>query len=480
MPNKVTKKRILILEDDPVFLRELEKTLINHERGQCRIDKVLSVDEAMSLLQSAHFDLILVEIKLTGISEPDFLKWIKENQKTPVVLMSGAKDIIDTINFAALGAEGFLEKPLVPEDLFCLLEGCFSLSVDHDYCQLSIDEGVSGTKLKFDMYFRIRDTKFVKISHKGEDLGKDRAHFYKEKNMQHLYVRKEDYIKLVEINLESHSNVAQSKEPSEPKEPFSKASSKRSSERRDIAFIKSITKKTIQNIFNIFKNNEVNQEDSVYARALVMNSVNLLSDDLAVLEILLSLSKQTDFLYAHSVGVSLYSVLIARAMKIQSPPMLFKLAVSGLLHDIGKKAVPAEVLSKKSSELSPSEKEILQRHPTEGVKLLTQLEYIPSEVVLIIHQHHENSLGTGYPSQLAGDKIHPFARIVSLANEFCNLTIKNPNFEEMGPKEAISKILSGTGILSPERFDQETREALKKAFSFPWLLPTEPKSLNGP
>jgi putative nucleotidyltransferase with HDIG domain len=444
MSNTLTKKRVLLVDDDPESLKALEKTLV---LSGYQVGKAPSVDQAMRLLQSTPIDLVITEIQLSDISGLDLLKWIQENHKVPVILMSASKDIRGTLDLAALGAEDFLEKPIVSEDLFHALT--FALdgdsSVEHDFCRMSIDEFILGARLKFDMYFKIRNSKFVKVSHQGEDLDKDRALSYKAKNLQYLYVKKEDYLKFIELNLESRINLA---------------ASKSHDERRKIEFLKGTTETTIQNIFK----NEINHEDCAYAGALVMNSVNLLSDDSAALDLLIYLSKQTDFLYAHSVGVSLYSILIARAMKIQSPPTLFKLSVGGLLHDIGKKKVPVEILSKKKSDISPEEREILQRHPTEGAKLLAELHSIPSEVVLILHQHHENCLGTGYPSQLTQDKIHPSAKIVSLANEFCNLTIKNPNSDGMGPKEAIALLLKGTSTLSSESFDREAKEGLSQLF----------------
>jgi len=442
---------MLVVDPDVAGMDELAKNLQN--QGY-EIDWAQGVDEAMRLLQSREFDLVLTDDQLSDISGLDLLKWIKENHKIPVVVTSGDKHVTDSLKSEGLGIDGFLEKPFLFDDLLRVLEGCFHSceypeikedNLDHDYCQLSIDELVLGKKLKFDLYFRIRPMKFVKISHRGEEIGKTQANEYKQKNTRYLYAKKEDYIKFIELKLEVGEKGIQAK---------------RLLERKQIEFIKNTTEATIQSLFR----SDIAHDDYVYAGVFLMNSVNLLSSDSAALNVLISLSKKSEFLYAHSVGVGLYSILIARAMKIQDPPTLFRVAVGGLLHDIGKNSLPSELLVKKTSELTAAEKEIMDRHPTEGAKLLTQLEFIPSEVVLILHQHHENAHGTGYPSQLSQDKIHPSARIVSLANEFCNLTTKSPNSDGLEPKEAIAQLLLGAPGLNPENFELEPREALKRVF----------------
>jgi putative nucleotidyltransferase with HDIG domain len=447
----IAKKRIVIVEDDDLAFIAMEKALTN--RGN-RIDRAKSVDQAMRLLQSTPFDFVVTRVRLPDVSGLDLLKWIKENQKIPVILLSEESDQDKGNDFISLGAMKVVKKTLSAQELVQAVIECFpdsefpdisEDSIDHDFCRLSIDEFVLGTKLQFDMFYRVRDSKFVKISHRGEDIGKDRAGTYKAKNIQYLYVRKEDYVKLIELKMDT---------------PLCESQAKPVIERRKIEFIKNLTDSTIQ----VLVKDQILQEDYIYAGALVMNSVNLLTDDTNVLEVLLALSKQTNYLYAHSVGVSLYSVLLARAMKIHSPPILFKIAVGGMLHDMGKRAIAKEILEKKDSELTQEDKEILNRHATEGAKILTQLKYVPSEVVLILHQHHENCLGTGFPSQLSQEKIHPSARIVSLANEFCHLTIRNPNTEGMGERDAALTLLTPSPEHNPDQFDLMVRGALKKIF----------------
>jgi response regulator RpfG family c-di-GMP phosphodiesterase len=88
------------------------------------------------------------------------------------------------------------------------------------------------------------------------------------------------------------------------------------------------------------------------------------------------------------------------------------------MHDIGKIATPDSVLLK-PGKLDPEEWEIMQQHPTIGLQILDgSTRPILKAAAVIAHQHHEKYDGTGYPQGLKGTSIHPYARIVAVADVF--------------------------------------------------------------
>src|SRR4051812_18110341 len=139
MANKNLDPKILIVEDDPVAFAHLEKSL---ESLGYKGNKAVSVDDAMHLFQVNTFDVVITEIKLPDTSGLNLLKWIKENQKIPVVLMSADKETIDSINFIQLelGADGFLEKPVNEDELFRILRICLPASNLPDVNESSVDQ----------------------------------------------------------------------------------------------------------------------------------------------------------------------------------------------------------------------------------------------------------------------------------------------------------------------------------------------------
>jgi putative nucleotidyltransferase with HDIG domain len=226
---------------------------------------------------------------------------------------------------------------------------------------------------------------------------------------------------------------------------------------KKIAFVKHTTEVLLQNL----RVSEIKEEDFLQASALVENTIKLLSDNNDATNLLAALAGHTDHLYAHSVGVSLYASMIGRKLGWRSASTLSKLSVGGLMHDVGKKEIAREILNKARNELSAEEVALLESHPTRGTEILTQLQCVPSDVLQIIHEHHENCLGIGYPSHLKKTKIHPLAKVVALANEFCNFVIKNPNCPGLKPGDAIQRLIS----LNPEYYDEAALQALMKLFN---------------
>jgi response regulator RpfG family c-di-GMP phosphodiesterase len=92
------------------------------------------------------------------------------------------------------------------------------------------------------------------------------------------------------------------------------------------------------------------------------------------------------------------------------------------MHDIGKIATPDSVLLK-PGRLTPEEWEIMKQHPTVGLQILDGSQRpILKAAAVIAHQHHEKYDGSGYPQGLKGEDIHPYARIVAVADVFDALT----------------------------------------------------------
>jgi response regulator RpfG family c-di-GMP phosphodiesterase len=94
------------------------------------------------------------------------------------------------------------------------------------------------------------------------------------------------------------------------------------------------------------------------------------------------------------------------------------------MHDVGKIATPDAVLLK-PGKLTEEEWEIMKQHPTVGLQILDGSQRpILKAAAVIAHQHHEKYDGTGYPQGLKGEAIHPYARIVAVADVFDALSHK--------------------------------------------------------
>jgi response regulator RpfG family c-di-GMP phosphodiesterase len=110
------------------------------------------------------------------------------------------------------------------------------------------------------------------------------------------------------------------------------------------------------------------------------------------------------------------------------------------MHDVGKIATPDAVLLK-PGKLTEDEWEVMKQHPTVGLQILDGSQRpILKAAAVIAHQHHEKYDGSGYPQGLKGDAIHPYARIVAVADVFDALSHKRC-YKDAWPAEKVTEHL---------------------------------------
>jgi putative nucleotidyltransferase with HDIG domain len=144
----------------------------------------------------------------------------------------------------------------------------------------------------------------------------------------------------------------------------------------------------------------------------------------------------------HSRRVAAFAVEIARELGIDGTELV-GIDQAALLHDIGKIAVPDEVLLKEGP-LTSSEWIVMRSHPEEGARIIERLGYL-DDVVPGIRHHHERPDGRGYPDGLMGDEIPLAARIIHVADSLDAMTTKRLYRDEMSWEDALAEIHRGRG-----------------------------------
>jgi putative nucleotidyltransferase with HDIG domain len=219
-------------------------------------------------------------------------------------------------------------------------------------------------------------------------------------------------------------------------------------------------KHTNEVILEQFFLNELNDDVFDIAKSAVETTVGVFLEMPDLGALLESLNSHSDQLYAHCVGVSFYSSMIARFMDWDNPRTLYKVSMGGLFHDIGKKELDKELLAKSRRNMSAQEVKLYQSHPTRGMEILSGIRSMPSDVLQIISHHHENCIGSGWPAGLRKNHIHPLARVVSVADEFCHLVLKTPESDPVPVPEALEKLCA----VRHQEFDPIVLDALLKMF----------------
>ncbi len=144
----------------------------------------------------------------------------------------------------------------------------------------------------------------------------------------------------------------------------------------------------------------------------------------------------------HAERVGLYAREIGRARGLREDDLdtLYK---GGVMHDLGKAVIPAEILLKRGP-LDGIEEELMQRHPVEAVRIVEPLRSAVRFVPIIRH-HHEFVDGRGYPDHLAGDEIPLGARIAGIADGWDAMTSDRPYRLALDREEALRRLRAGAG-----------------------------------
>jgi putative nucleotidyltransferase with HDIG domain len=173
---------------------------------------------------------------------------------------------------------------------------------------------------------------------------------------------------------------------------------------------------------------------------------------------LVSLNEARDpYTAGHELRVSALASAIATDMQL-SPQQVEGIRISGLVHDIGKFTIPAEILTK-PTRLSPEELALVRTHAEAGYEALRPIAF-PWPVAEAVRQHHERLDGSGYPQGLKGDQISLEARILAVADTVEAMATNRPYRHALGIEAALAIVEAEQGL----HYDPEPVAACLKLF----------------
>lgn len=185
---------------------------------------------------------------------------------------------------------------------------------------------------------------------------------------------------------------------------------------------------------DLFENPDVNKalDDS---RPIVTDFIKYMETEPQAMQFLISLSGHDFYTYNHSLDVSIYSLGLGAVLGFKGTD-LEELGVASIFHDIGKRNVSLDILCKKGG-LDEAEWEQMKRHPTYGLQILNQHPNISDAIKAACFEHHESWSGNGYPQQISGEEIHPFARIVAITDTYDAMTTQRSYNVPLAPADAL-------------------------------------------
>ncbi len=186
------------------------------------------------------------------------------------------------------------------------------------------------------------------------------------------------------------------------------------------------------------------------ARQLVEEISDSIARNPGAIISLARLKTADDYTYMHSVAVCAMMVALARQLGLDEEQTR-SLGMAGLLHDLGKVAMPSEVLNK-PGKLTDAEFDIMKTHPTEGYKMLMASSGVDAVALDVVLHHHEKMDGSGYPERLKGDAISLHAKMGAVCDVYDAITSNRPYKSGWDPAESLRKMAEWTGHFDPKVF----------------------------
>ena len=154
--------------------------------------------------------------------------------------------------------------------------------------------------------------------------------------------------------------------------------------------------------------------------------------------------------FTHVTNVASYGVILGEKLGLCNENEYEALTKAAILHDIGKRFIPASILSK-PAKLDPEERAIIETHPQRGYEELCERDDMSEAQLMMVYQHHERYDGKGYPVGFSGEEIHPWARMLAVVDVFDAMTGIRPYRRPCSAHDAMDYISKGAGT----HFDPE-------------------------
>lgn len=460
-------KKILLVDDYPPT-RQLIKDALS-QAGYTDIDEAENGREALDKFVDVHFDLVISDVMMPGMGGMELLNQLRQiSPDTSVIMITAYPAEELTVSAMKKGAVDFLKKPFDIDDLLYRIDiylnektvlhnseekpNVAEIQIKDKTKELSVQgyiydsfENIEGDNDRIfskivDLSLKVVDGEECSLLLYDEDehafhpkvINSKNEQLYETKTIpalkqifEEVVTRKEALI----VNSSEHVEIA----PSLICAPMTirgnifgilcirKRMYRELFTSKDLHYIISLTKRASLNIEN---------------RILYESVYNNVLDTFRSL--ISSVQLRDHYTEEHSFRVTKSAVRIAEVMNCTERD-IESLKIAGMLHDVGKIAIPDSVLLK-PDRLTQDEYNVIKTHPDVGEQILRPILLFDQERTIILC-HHERWDGKGYPAGLAGNDIPLLSRILSVADSFDAMTNNRPYRRAMGIDQAVDELL---------------------------------------
>jgi len=273
------------------------------------------------------------------------------------------------------------------------------------YMRIRVNYIISRPICDQDIFLKISEEKYVKIFHKNTQLTPQDISKYLNKNLEFLYVKSDDFLKLAGQVIDRFKKAITSQ--NRPK---------------NIQVQSKIIEHSTDMVSEMIHNLGISKEVVTLTQIALNESVNVIESDPGLYDLIYSIAKSGSYVYEHSLLISYISCAIAKGLEWDSHVTRVKLCLSAFLHDI---ALNDDEIAK-AHDLNPrdtfsfSEKQQADAHIGKALELLKSFKDVPQDVFAVIQNHHEEIDGSGYPRKMTHKNIPLLSGLFIFSHEVVN------------------------------------------------------------
>jgi response regulator RpfG family c-di-GMP phosphodiesterase len=465
------KKRILVV-DDYVPTRQMIVDALS-DSGYQTIKEAENGKEALVFFRKEHFDLVISDVMMPLMGGMELLQHLKDIKPDTAVIMITAQPEVDiTVSALKKGAIDFLKKPFNIDDLIYKVHVYLQennivthQSYQSDLLLKQIEEKTNELSIHSYIYDAVEniegshDEIFDKLASTamqvvdGEEcflliyddetkdfharVSKSVTNSFNSKltilSLKYLYHQVVEKGDALMIHSHDHPFVAPSLICSPlmiRDKTFGVLSIRKKKDRGPFA------QKDLNYIVSLCKRASLNLENKMLYESLYVNVLDTFKALIASIQV------RDQYTEDHSLRVTKQSVFLAKELGC-SRGEIESMKIAGSLHDLGKVAIPDNVLLK-PDRLTKAEYEIIKQHPDIGESILKPVAIFERERTIIRH-HHEHWNGKGYPAGLSGEEIPLLSRILAITDTFDAITNNRPYRQALSVETAIEEIKKNRG-----------------------------------
>jgi PAS domain S-box-containing protein/putative nucleotidyltransferase with HDIG domain len=434
----MSQQKILIVEDEHIIAKDIKESLKNF--GYSVVDIVYTGNDAIKKAEKHRPDLVLMDIMLKGnMNGIEVAQYIRENIHIPVVFLTAYADEKTLHNAKLTEPFGYIIKPFEDAELHSTIQlALYKFKMERKLVEReqwlttilkSISDAVIVTDKNGKITFINPIAEMLTGWNNSEALGRDLFEIYKVIDDKNIGTTDEMISDLLsqDMFISRSNQLLVSKENTiiPVDTVLTNLVDNDSEVTGSVVVIRDITKRLEA------------EEKTIESLEKLRKAMGGMIQAMAF-----TVEKRDPYTAGHQRRVADLARTIAKEMRLP-PDKIDGIRLAGVIHDIGKIAVPSEILSKPGT-LNEIEFNLIKRHPDTGYDILKNIDF-PWPIAEIVRQHHERIDGSGYPRGIKGDEITLEARILAVADVVEAMASHRPYRASLGLDKALEEITVNQG-----------------------------------